>query len=581
MRTISLIAASILMLATACSALTGTPTPRPTYTPYPTYTPAAPIPTPVVLSQSDTTGAPLLLLGTTSALPTPTVSPEAFQEIGEQELFFGATLLEIEKAKKAFDERRYQDALKGYLEAQRLHSEPSVVLQSKIGTSYRTLGQSEDAIRHFTNALELKDNPTDRMNRSGRHMETGDCPSAIEDAKAALSMEPDVGEEIHTDAEANYILASCYAQQDEHLLALQHAEAALEVAKENSYTEIKLENMSLIRDSIQAVLDGQTWPEDLILEPAATHFYTGIAFTEEGKYEEAITKFKTAQEQHSRLSGTIQVWIGHAYSVLGQHETALIHFNNAIVIRDDPHHRVGRGFEYAKHGRCTEATTDAEAALGMKPYIEPGYHTSAEAHWILAACSPGEQTQAYMDQAANIARNHGYTEEEIAVISGIVDRRETSMVPDETIGKDPYRIGKCDGIFRNQLVFQRGASTADRMNVLVSQIQSQHSDCNSEAWNPVVIDLDNTTGNPAGKCFSDTAGTLPAAAATMPMIGSQVMPTSLGTVASATTYWARKTSGRDSENNILVYFSDTLSNRPSDGTSCWLYYARLKTWHHN
>ena len=39
-----LIAASILVLATACSALTGTPTPRPIYTPYPTYTPVPEIP---------------------------------------------------------------------------------------------------------------------------------------------------------------------------------------------------------------------------------------------------------------------------------------------------------------------------------------------------------------------------------------------------------------------------------------------------------------------------------------------------------------------------------------------------------
>ena len=87
----------------------------------------------------------------------------------------------------------------------------------------------------------------------------------------------------------------------------------------------------------------------------------------------------------------------------------------------------------------------------------------------------------------------------------------------------------CDGVFRNQLTFQRGASTADRMNVLVSQIQSNHrSDCNSEAWNPVVIDLDNTTGNPAEKCSGATAQ-------------------------------ARKTSGRDSENNILNQYQGGMS----------------------
>ena len=154
---------------------------------------------------------------------------------------------------------------------------------------------------------------------------------------------------------------------------------------------------------------------------------------------------------------------------------------------------------------------------------------------------------------------------------------------DDEIREVPLRAAaiNCDGIFRNQLTFQQGASTADRMNVLVSQIQSQPQECNQEVWNPVVIDLDTNSGNPAGKCFSAIAGTLPAAADTMPTIGSKVIPTSLGTMASTTSYWVQKTSGRDPENNILVYFSDALSNRPSDGASCWLYDARIKTWHHN
>ena len=47
----------------------------------------------------------------------------------------------------------------------------------------------------------------------------------------------------------------------------------------------------------------------------------------------------------------------------------------------------------------------------------------------------------------------------------------------------------CDGILRNQLVFQRGASTKDRMNVVIAQIQSQNADCASDVWEPVVIDL--------------------------------------------------------------------------------------------
>ena len=267
------------------------------------------------------------------------------------------------------------------------------------------------------------------MNRGIAYLGTSKCIQAIEDAKAALRMEPIMEDGFHTDVEANYILTSCYAHQGKHLLALQHAEATLETAKENRYTEVELENISLIRDSIQAVLDGRTWPEDLILEPAATDLYTGIAFLEEGKYEEAIASLEAAQEKHDKPSGTIQVWIGHACSVLEQHETAIHHYTNAIEIREDPHHRVSRGTEYANHGNCTEATTDAETALGMKPYYELGYHTGAEAHWILAECSPEEQTQAHLDQAEDIARAHGYTEEDITAISATVDEQETKLKP--------------------------------------------------------------------------------------------------------------------------------------------------------
>ena len=253
MRTMILIAASILVLATACSALTGTPTPRPTYTPYPTYTPVPPLPhlgtnnrpTPVAFSQADTAGVPLLELGTNSALPTPTVSPETFHKMGEGQMFFGEVLAELEQAEQALDEGRYQDALEGFLEAQRLHGEPSRVLQN---------------------------------------------------------------------------------------------------------------------------------------------------------------------------------WVGNSYSALGQHDQAIQHYTNAIDIRDNAYHRIPRAIEYANNGRCEEAMPDAETALAMAPYSEPGYHTGAEAHWILAACLPDEQAQAHTEQALAIAQAHGYTEEEIDLSSEAVDR---------------------------------------------------------------------------------------------------------------------------------------------------------------
>ena len=148
----------------------------------------------------------------------------------------------------------------------------------------------------------------------------------------------------------------------------------------------------------------------------------------------------------------------------------------------------------------------------------------------------------------------------------------------------------CDGILRNQLVFQRGASTKDRMNVVVAQIQAQNSDCASDVWDPEVFDHGDDTVNDAnatataGQCFSTTGGAaFTAKEAEKWIVGEQAFPEGLLRTDNAAVpkYTARTTSGRDSENNIIVYWDVKIAKRPSDGASCWLFFARLNSWHEN
>ena len=63
-------------------------------------------------------------------------------------------------------------------------------------------------------------------------------------------------------------------------------------------------------------------------------------------------------------------------------------------------------------------------------------------------------------------------------------------------------------------------------------------------------------------------------------IGDQDLPEGLARPAT-NDYYPRTTSGRDSENNIIVYWADEVADRPSDAASCWLYFARLRSWHEN
>jgi hypothetical protein len=161
----------------------------------------------------------------------------------------------------------------------------------------------------------------------------------------------------------------------------------------------------------------------------------------------------------------------------------------------------------------------------------------------------------------------------IASLAFIGPRIVTDMVikPVGGVALDTQVGLNCDSVLRNQLIFQRGASTKDRMQVVISQIQSQQQECAKDVWKPVAINLSTD----AGKCYSATAG-----AVKPPIVGDQDLPDGLIRVV-GDERTARTTSGRDSENNIIVYWADDVPDRPSDAASCWLYFARLRAWHEN
>ena len=66
----------------------------------------------------------------------------------------------------------------------------------------------------------------------------------------------------------------------------------------------------------------------------------------------------------------------------------------------------------------------------------------------------------------------------------------------------------CDSVLRGQLVFQRGASDAGRMNMVVREVQVKRVECAPVMWNPFVDDAGYSVvvghGAPsmAGACFS-------------------------------------------------------------------------------
>ena len=134
----------------------------------------------------------------------------------------------------------------------------------------------------------------------------------------------------------------------------------------------------------------------------------------------------------------------------------------------------------------------------------------------------------------------------------------------------------CDQLLRNQLVFQRGASTYGRMNEVIRQIQSTRDNCVSELWNPRV---GNFTGTPAAVgCWGSLPTYETAGVVLDGKVGDLTIPRSLYDGFDATDT-VRGTSGRDSDNNIIVYWDD--NNPPADASECWIFVSRLNVWDEN
>ena len=131
----------------------------------------------------------------------------------------------------------------------------------------------------------------------------------------------------------------------------------------------------------------------------------------------------------------------------------------------------------------------------------------------------------------------------------------------------------CDGLLRSELVFQRGASTAIGMNQVRAQIQAHRKECASEVWNPEIDDgVDGIHG--LNGCFASGQATGRTAS-----VGTQVVPAELrdnSNIEGA----VRGRSGRDAENNIIVYWGNE-ANRPADNAACWLYVSRITAWSEN
>ena len=119
----------------------------------------------------------------------------------------------------------------------------------------------------------------------------------------------------------------------------------------------------------------------------------------------------------------------------------------------------------------------------------------------------------------------------------------------------------CDGMFRQQLIINRTASTPSRMQFLAQRVRSQFDDCNEAFWDPKVRRSDRHV---VTNCY-DRDGS-----------GDQLMSIAGVKIPKGLDRGTYRPSRRDARNNIMVHFEST--GPPADGSVCWMYVSDLESW---
>ena len=113
---------------------------------------------------------------------------------------------------KFFKAGRYAEALAKYKEAEEVYGQPNHWLQVDIARGYAYLGKFEQAIHHYSSALEVREGLEARSRRSNAYLNLSLCPEAIEDALVALELEPYVSYLALDYIRAHLVLAICFTR---------------------------------------------------------------------------------------------------------------------------------------------------------------------------------------------------------------------------------------------------------------------------------------------------------------------------------------------------------------------------------
>lgn len=225
-----------------------------------------------------------------------------------------------------------------------------------IGDSYRWDDQHSSAIDHYSQSITVLDTASARASRAWAYAGISHCANAVDDSQAALRLPAVHWDGYHSSAEAYIVLGDCELEAGDY-------------------------------------------------EQSADYYVSAVALMHEFHYSDEDLAFA--------LSTT-----GTAFYIARNYRNAIDYYSQAIDLDDNASTREDRAWAYLELPNCGRASADARAALQMPEISWVGYHSSANAHRILALChvdnSEWELALDHANAALRLMREHGYDPDTIA-----------------------------------------------------------------------------------------------------------------------------------------------------------------------
>ncbi len=288
------------------------------------------------------------------------------------------------EAVNLFGSGLYDQALQKLKEAQKAHAKPSSDIQHLISSVYYDKGNFVKAIEHSSIAIAIKPHPVTHLIRADAYYAQNQCTLATSDADRSLDLITASTDPAYIQAGANFIKALCTSYSGDLQGALQHLEQAISHAKQAQYTPEAFQELTDHKREWQSSVSGL---DKEYFHPAThSYFQQGENHLAQGNFEEALQAFQQAINNHPYPSRILQSRIAIAYQGLGQHNTAIEHFSNALQVRETPLGLSNRASVYAETSQCTLAVSDAEGALKSKDKTSDRDKMVAQSHATIANC---------------------------------------------------------------------------------------------------------------------------------------------------------------------------------------------------